>query len=123
MFLNFSNHPYAQWSAAQQQAARCYGTVVDLPFPAIDPGADAAALDTLAAAYAARILQLAPDAVLCQGESTFVYRVVLRLEGQGVPVVAACSRRVAQETTYPDGSTLKRSIFAFAGFRRYGPPV
>ena len=116
MFINFSNHPYALWSAEQQAAAQRYGTVVDLAFPAIDPAADEAALDSLAAVYAD------PDAVLCQGECTFVYRVVQRLEAAGIPTLAACSRRKSQETTYPDGSTLKRSIFAFAGFRRYGSP-
>ena len=90
--------------------------------PAIDPAADEAALDSLATVYADHILHLDPDAVLCQGECTFVYRVVQRLEAAGVPTLAACSRRKSQETTYPDGSTLKRSIFAFAGFRRYGSP-
>lgn len=87
MFINFSNHPYALWSAEQQAAAQRYGTVVDLAFPAIDPAADEAAL-----------------------------------EAAGIPTLAACSRRQSQETTCPDGSTLKRSIFAFAGFRRYGSP-
>ena len=115
MFINFSNHPYALWSAEQQAAAQRYGPVVDLAFPAIDPAADEAALDSLATVYADHILHLNPDAVLCQGECTFVYRVVQRLEAAG-------SRRKSQETTYPDGSTLKRSIFAFAGFRRYGSP-
>ena len=28
MFINFSNHPYALWSAEQQAAAQRYGTVV-----------------------------------------------------------------------------------------------
>ena len=114
MFINFSNHPYALWSAEQQAAAQRYGTVVDLAFPAIDPAADEAALDSLATVYADHILHLNPDAVLCQGECTFVYRVVQRLEAAGIPTLAACSRRKSQETTYPDGSTLKRSIFAFA---------
>ena len=117
MFINFSNHPYALWSAEQQAAAQRYGTVVDLAFPA-----DEAALDSLATVYVDHILHLDPDAVLCQGECTFVYRVVQRLEAAGIPTLAACSRRKSQETTYPDGSTLKRSIFAFAGFRRYGSP-
>ena len=85
MFINFSNHPYAQWSAEQKAAAQVYGKVIDLAFPAIDPADDEAALDSLATVY------------------------------------ADCSRRKSQETTYPDGSTLKRSIFVFAGFRRYGP--
>jgi len=122
MFINFSNHPYALWSAEQQAAAQRYGTVVDLAFPAIDPAAAETALDSLATVYADHILHLNPDAVLCQGECTFVYRVVQRLEAAGIPTLAACSRRKSQETTCPDGSTLKRSIFAFAGFRRYGSP-
>lgn len=122
MFINFSNHPYAMWSAEQQAAAQRYGTVVDLAFPAIDPAADEAALDSLAAVYADHILHLNPDAVLCQGECTFVYRVVLRLEGAGIPVFAACSFRKSQETTSPDGSTLKQSVFVFTRFRRYGSP-
>ena len=120
MFINFSNHPYALWSAEQQAAAQRYGTVVDLL--AIDPATNEAVLDSLAAVYADHILHLNPDAVLCQGECTFVYRVVQRLEAAGIPTLAACSRRKSQETTCPDGSTLKRSIFAFAGFRRYDSP-
>ena len=82
MFINFTNHPSAQWSAEQKAAAQAYGEVIDLAFPAIDPAADEAALDSLASAYAARILHMNPDAVLCQGEFTFVYRVVLRLEAE-----------------------------------------
>ena len=122
MFINFSNHPSAQWSAEQKAAAQVYGEVTDLVFPAIDPSVNEAALDSLATVYVRHIRSLGPDAVLCQGESTFVYRVVQRLEASGIPVFAACSRRKSQETTYSDGSTLKRSIFMFAGFRRYGSP-
>lgn len=122
MLINFTNHPSAQWSAEQTAAAQVYGKVIDLAFPAIDPATNEAVLDSLAAVYADHILHLNPDAVLCQGECTFVYRVVQRLEAAGIPTLAACSRRKSQETTYPDGSTLKRSIFAFAGFRRYGSP-
>ena len=88
MFINFSNHPHAQWSAEQTAAAQRYGTVVDLAFPAIDPAADEAALDSLATVYADHILHLNPDAVLCQGECTFVYRVVQRLEAAGIPTLA-----------------------------------
>lgn len=62
MFINFTNHPSAQWSAEQKAAALAYGEVIDLAFPAIDPAADEAALDSLASAYAARILHMNPDA-------------------------------------------------------------
>lgn len=122
MLINFSNHPSAQWSAAQQKAAQYYGGVVDIAFPNIDPAVNETALDSLAAVYADHILHLNPDAVLCQGESTFTYRIVQRLETQGIPVLAACSRRAVRETTCPDGSTLRQSVFVFAGFRRYGTP-
>lgn len=71
MFINFSNHPYALWSAEQQAAAQRYGTVVDLAFPAIDPAADEAALDSLATVYADHILQtpcsVRASAPLCTG--------------------------------------------------------
>ena len=122
MLINFTNHPSALWSAEQKAAAQVYGKVIDLAFPAIDPATNEAVLDSLAAVYADHILHLSPDAVLCQGECTFVYRIIRQLEAAGIPTLAACSRRKSQETTYPDGSTLKRSIFVFAGFRRYGPP-
>ena len=105
MLINFTNHPSALWSAEQKAAAQVYGKVIDLAFPAIDPATNEAVLDSLAAVYADHILHLNPDAVLCQGECTFVYRVVQRLEAAGIPTLAACSRRKSQETTYPDGST------------------
>ena len=92
MLINFTNHPSALWSAEQQAAAQRYGTVVDLAFPAIDPAADEAALDSLATVYADHILHLNPDAVLCQGECTFVYRVVQRLEVAGIPTLSPFSR-------------------------------
>ena len=30
MFINFTNHPSAQWSAEQKAAAQAYGEVIDL---------------------------------------------------------------------------------------------
>lgn len=119
MIINFSNHPSSLWSAEQLAAAQRYGEVIDLVFPDIDPYANEASLDSLASTYAQQILRLAPSAVLCQGECTFVYRLVRLLEEQDVPVLAACSRRKSQETLCPGGRTLKQSIFEFAGFRRY----
>ena len=97
MFINFTNHPSALWSAEQKAAAQVYGKVIDLAFPAIDPATNEAVLDSLATVYADHILHLDPDAVLCQGECTFVYRVVQRLEAAGIPTLAACSRRKRQE--------------------------
>ena len=122
MLVNFTNHPSAQWGEAQRAAASRWGAVVDLPFPEVDPAAGEESLDALAALYAGRILAMAPDAVLCQGECTLVYRVTRRLLAQGMPVVAACTRRQSVEQPQPDGTTLKRSVFAFTRFRRYDTP-
>lgn len=36
MFINFSNHPSANWSREQLEAARRYGEVADLSFPVIE---------------------------------------------------------------------------------------
>ena len=85
--------PHALWSAEQKAAAQVYGKVIDLAFPAIDPATNEAVLDSLAAVYADHILHLNPDTVLCQGECTFVYRVVQRLEAAGIPTLAAGFRR------------------------------
>lgn len=69
MLINFTNHPAARWSEAQRMAARQYGAVVDLPFPEVDPTANETSLDAIASLYVRRILAMAPDAVLCQGNA------------------------------------------------------
>ena len=35
MFINFSNHPSANWGTEQINEAEKYGRIVDLPFPAV----------------------------------------------------------------------------------------
>ena len=37
MFINLTNHPSERWSEEQLNAARCYGEIVDLAFPTIEP--------------------------------------------------------------------------------------
>ena len=76
MFLNFTNHPAAGWSAEQRRAALAYGVILDLPFPDVPPKCSTAEVAVLADAWAARILAMHPDCVLCQGEMTLTARVV-----------------------------------------------
>ena len=92
MFLNFTNHPAAGWSAEQRRAALAYGVILDLPFPDVPPECSTAEVAVLADAWAARILAMHPDCVLCQGEMTLTARVVQLLREHGVelaPVPAA----------------------------------
>lgn len=119
IFINHTNHPSSAWSAAERTAAAAYGDIVDLPFPLIDPEEDGAAVAARAAAAVQDILARQPAAVLCQGESTYVYAVVRGLRAHGIPVLAATSDRVLSVTRCPDGSTEKRSRFEFIRFRAY----
>ena len=119
MFLNFTNHPAAGWSAEQRRAALAYGVILDLPFPDGPPECSTAEVAVLADAWAARILAMHPDCVLCQGEMTLTARVVRLLQSRGVPVVAACSARCAASRTDADGCTHRQTEFRFVQFREY----
>lgn len=119
MFLNFTNHPAASWSAEQRRAALAYGVILDLPFPDVPPKCSTAEVAVLADAWAARILAMHPDCVLCQGEMTLTARVVQLLREHRVPVVAACSCRCAADWTDAAGCTHRRAEFRFVRFREY----
>lgn len=121
MFLNFSNHPSAQWSKDQLYAAELFGEVTDLDFPDVPPEWDIDRVCELADGYARMILDLRPDAVLCQGEMTLTYQIVKRLYPTGIRIFSACSDRISEETVQPDGSTKKISRFVFRRFRSYEP--
>lgn len=120
MFINFTNHPSVKWSAEQIDAARQYGEVIDIPFPAVDPQGGDDYIAKLAVGYAAEILSLKPTAVLCQGEMTLSFAIALILmRERGVTVLTACSNRAVTETTGADGKTVKQAEFKFTGFRKY----
>ena len=50
-FVNFSNHPSNKWDEKQIEAARMYGMIVDVPFPAVDPHLDEDGLEHMAEEY------------------------------------------------------------------------
>ena len=119
MFLNFSNHPVAQWSKEQLSAAGQYGEIQEMSFPNVPPDWDIGRVCSLADELFEEICALRPDAVLCQGEMTLTYQLVKRLCAAGIPVLSACSDRMTEEEQLPDGSTQKLSQFVFCGFRLY----
>ncbi len=118
MFLNLSNHPSAAWSTEQLEAARVYGEVVDIPFPAVSPQSDEEQLADLVNDYVQRVTELSPEpcVVHVMGEQTFSYGVVSRLTAMGYTCVASTTERIVKEL--PDGT--KMSKFRFVGFRSYG---
>lgn len=118
MFINHTNHPSQDWSLEQREIAMSYGTIVDIPFPNIDPHATQHEIDALVQGYTERIMSLHPNAVLCQGEFVYCHAVVERLLVAGITVVAATSQRVVDEF-YVDGVSHKTVRFEFVQFREY----
>lgn len=118
MLVNFSNHPFCYWGNRQREASRCYGEVIDLPFPAVAPNNDSNLLQTFAQEYVQKILDLGDShdiTVHIMGEMTFSFMVVTRLKELGIKCVASTTER---KTTYnPDGT--KVSEFQFVKFREY----
>ena len=118
-FINLSNHPSDKWNVTQLETAKQYGEVIDIPFPQIGPEASKGDVASLADEYFARIQKYEKPIVMIQGEFTFTYALVRRLEDDGIPAVSTCSRRIANELQQNDGTVIKTSVFDFVGFREY----
>lgn len=118
LLINFSNHPLDTWDEIQLRAAREYGEIVDVPFPAVDSRADKDYIEDLADHYVIQLLAYAEHhrlTVHIMGEMTFVYCVVSLLKEHGVTCIASTTERNAEEIT--DGR--KISDFQFVRFRKY----
>lgn len=118
-FINLSNHPSARWEERQKEEARCWGTIIDYPFPSVDAQSTTEDIRELAEKVVADILEENPSAVMCQGEMTLTYRIVELLKRYGIVVLAASSERKISETVLPDGTYQKKAIFQFVRFREY----
>jgi hypothetical protein len=119
MFINFTNHPSANWSPEQIAAADEYGEIIDIPFPEVDPDGDEGYITRLAERYAGGISLRKPKAVLCQGEMTLAFAVAGLLLSMNVTVLAACSKRVVKEAIGENGKAIKIAAFTFTRFRKY----
>ena len=116
MLLNFTNHPYDNWTEKQkEEAIRLYGNVVDLPFPNIPPEATEEDIKQLAEEYLQKIIDLNPTAVHIQGEFTFTNRMVKLLTDAGITCIASTTNRIVVEN--PDGTRTYK--FEFVRFREY----
>ena len=120
MLINLSNHPLEYWSESQLSLAReCWGQVVDLPFPAVDPRASLGDVQALAEEYCQKCMELladtdGPSAVHLMGEMVFCYNLVALLKKEGICVVASTTTR---NVRYSQSS--KEVLFEFVTFREY----
>ena len=119
VFVNVSNHPSSQWSEAQLAAARQFGKITDIRFPAIDPTDSPEKIQRLAESTGKFLRALGKPVVMVQGEFTFTYHLVRYLQSVGIRAVVSCSRRVSDEYVDEKGETVKISTFRFEGFRDY----
>lgn len=119
VFINCSNHPSETWCAEQKKAAEEYGKIVDICFPEVDPGWTNAQVNAEAERICGEIDQYNAAAVMCQGEFTLTYAIISRLKENGITVLAACSRRRTEEIINEDGSTQKKALYSFEGFREF----
>lgn len=96
-FINLSNHPSKNWNLEQQTEARSFGEIIDYQFPAVSPFSTKAEIDEIAEKISSDIAEMRPAAVMCQGEYTLCFALVLKLKAKGIKVVASCSDRVTIE--------------------------
>ena len=124
MLVNLRNHPFTLWSAEQKEAAGVlFGTVVDLPFPQIEPGADIETVLMLAEAYMVKCMEILQQekgtdqirGVHIMGEMTFTYNLVNKLKEAGIMAVASTTNREVE--TDKEGNRV--SGFNFIRFREY----
>ncbi|MCK6614902.1 MAG: hypothetical protein L6Q47_11740 [Ignavibacteriaceae bacterium] len=122
MLINLTNHPFDKWDEKQKnEALRVYGTVADLPFPAVNPEWGEEEITHLSNDYIQQCMTLlhgctdTHKAVHVMGEYTFTHAVVAGLMTAGVACVASTSERIVREEE-PGKKTI---IFRFVRFRKY----
>lgn len=122
MLINLTNHPFDSWEEKQKtEALRVYGTVADLPFPAVNPEWGEEEIAHLSNEYVQQCMTLlhgsmdTHKAVHIMGEFTFTHAVVSGLITGGISCVASTSERIVQEEE-PGKKTI---IFRFVRFRKY----
>lgn len=117
MFINLSNHPSANWSREQLEAARRYGEIVDISFPVIDSSCTKEHILRCVNTYVETIQRMKDDdtVVHVMGEMTFTHNLVNALKKLGFTCLASTTERIATEND--DGTKL--SEFSFTKFREY----
>ncbi len=112
ILVNLSNHPSAAWSEEQKKG---FESIVDIPFPQVDPDGDFEYIEKLADEYLQKVLEVGRDAsVHIMGEFNFCYCLINKLKELGIRCLASCTKR---DTVEENG--VKISKFKFVQFREY----
>lgn len=116
-FINLSNHPSSNWAPLQLKCAGEYGTIVDIPFPDVDPDLSEEELEDLAQRTTKTLCNAypSPATVHVMGEMTLTFLVVSELKSLGYTCLASTSERTV--TTNEKGDKIVH--FEFVRFRQY----
>jgi CRISPR-associated Csx2 family protein len=119
VFINLSNHPYSTWSEDQLEAARQYGELNYLEFPAVNPEWDDNDISDAAGKLIREIREMAPDpeaaTLHIMGEMTLTYSLVETFKALGYRCVASTTER----HSWTDEQGNKVTSFRFVRFREY----
>ena len=119
VFINLSNHPYSTWSEDQLEAARQYGELNYLEFPAVNPEWDDNDISDAAGKLIREIREMAPDSEAAtlhiMGEMTLTYSLVETFKALGYRCVASTTVR----HSWTDEQGNKVTSFRFVRFREY----
>ena len=120
VLINISNHPSEKWS--DEQKAR-WTKIIDIPFPNVPADSDEIATMEIAAKVIDQITKIMSEDtnaryLMIQGEFTlcyFLFEVIRRAVDVGIAIPT--TERTTVETTNPDGTTTKSSVFKFVRWR------
>ena len=118
LFINLSNHSSSTWQPAQLAAAKQYGEIIDIDFPAVDALCMPERVDQLANQYALDIINRgAPTCITAHvmGEMTLTFHIVELLKAQGIRCVASTTERIVTDLS----DNRKETQFSFVQFREY----
>ncbi len=118
LFINLSNHSSSTWQPAQLAAAKQYGEIIDIDFPAVDALCMPERDDQLANQYALDIINRgAPTCITAHvmGEMTLTFHIVELLKAQGIRCVASTTERIVTDLS----DNRKETQFSFVQFREY----
>ena len=104
MLVNLSNHPSSEWPTSQREAAlRLESSIVDVPFPDVDPRIDGVEFEELAQETVRRVMAAEARSAMVQGEPTMVFMVVRMLREARVRCYAATTERDSFEELAQNG--------------------
>jgi len=120
MLLNLSNHPSYTWPEKQLIMAKAnYGSIIDMPFPSIDPELDENGVRLLAEQCAMSIIKALENqtvrAVHLMGEMSFSFVLTFLLQQKDILVICSTTKRIVTE----EQNQKKVSHFEFVQFRKY----